>query len=151
MKKFTRGTSPAILALVEKLKERAFRNSKIFAKCALKLKCYVRYADDFAILHEDREYLVALIPCIQHFLESESKLQLHPKKVFIKTLASGVDFLGWVHFSHHRVPRTTTKQRMLNQVADCPSDETIASYAELLRHGDAGLLLRRIKKISKGL
>ena len=28
MKKFTRGTSPAILALVEKLKERAFRNSK---------------------------------------------------------------------------------------------------------------------------
>src|SRR3989338_112639 len=132
MKKFTRGTSPAILALVEKLKERAFRNSKIFAKCALKLKCYVRYADDFAILHEDREYLVALIPCIQHFLESESKLQLHPKKVFIKTLASGVDFLGWVHFSHHRVPPTTPK------VSKVPSQGKVLKAPSPLRETPNG-------------
>ena len=123
----------------------------VFAKRMLKLEYYVRYADDFAILHEDRKYLVALIPYIQTFLGKELRLQLHPKKVFIKTLASGVDFLGWIHFSHHRVPRTTTKQRMLKRVADCPTDETIASYAGLLRHGDTGLLLRRIKKISKGL
>lgn len=122
----------------------------VFAKRILKLECYVRYADDFAILHEDREYLVSLIPYIQDFLEKELKLQLHPKKVFIKTLASGVDFLGWVHFSYHLIPRTATKQRMLKRVKDFPTDETVASYAGLLRHGNAGLLLRRIKKLSKG-
>ena len=123
----------------------------MFAKRVLGLRYYVRYADDFVILHHNKNYLTALIPEIGNFLHNELKLQLHPKKVFIKTFASGVDFLGWIHFSHHRVPRTTTKQRMLKRVADCPTDETIASYAELLRHGDAGLLLRRIKKISKGL
>ena len=123
----------------------------MFAKRVLGLRYYVRYADDFVILHHNKNYLTALIPEIGNFLHNELKLQLHPKKVFIKTFASGVDFLGWVHFSHHRVPRTKTKQRMLKRVADCPTDETIASYAELLRHGDAGLLLRRIKKISKGL
>ncbi len=122
----------------------------VFAKRTLKLEHYVRYADDFAILHEDRDYLAALIPYIQTFLGKELKLQLHPKKVFIKTLASGVDFLGWVHFPDHRVPRTTTKQRMLKRVKDFPTDETIASYAGLLRHGNVGLLLREIKKLSKG-
>jgi len=148
MKKFTRGTSPAILALVEKLKERAFRNSKIFAKCALKLKCYVRYADDFAILHEDREYLVALIPCIQHFLESESKLQLHPKKVFIKTLASGVDFLGWVHFFDHRVLRTATKKKMFRRIEETEGRvKTVQSYLGLLSHGNTRKLREKIEQM----
>lgn len=121
----------------------------VFAKRVLKLECYVRYADDFAILHEDRKYLVTLIPNIQNFLEGKLRLQLHPQKVFIKTSASGIDFLGWVHFPHHRIPRTTTKQRMLKRIKDFPTDETVASYAGLLQHGNAGLLLRKIKKLSK--
>src|SRR3989338_9287083 len=34
------------------------------------------------------------------------------QKIFIKTIASGVDFLGMVNFSDYRVLRTKTKKRM---------------------------------------
>lgn len=72
-----------------------------FMKHRIKTKYYIRYADDFVILHEEKDYLIELIQKIAEFLEKELKLLLHPDKLFIKTLASGVDFLGWVHFSNH--------------------------------------------------
>jgi len=86
-----------------------------FAKRKFKLKYYIRYADDFVILSQDKSYLENQLPKISEFLENRLKLRLHPDKVFIKTLASGVDFLGWVHFPHHRVLRTSTKKRMVKK------------------------------------
>src|SRR6202043_1632354 len=52
------------------------------------------------------------------------------------TLASGVDFLGWVHFPDHRVLRITTRKRMTKRVAVHPTKETIASYEGLLKYGN---------------
>lgn len=113
-----------------------------FVKHTLKAKYYIRYADDFVILHENKEYLNNLLPKISVFLEARLKLFLHPDKVFIKTIASGVDFLGWVHFPHHRVLRTSTKKRMLRKLILDPSDATLASYVGLLSHGNAYKLKR---------
>ncbi|MBI3255622.1 MAG: hypothetical protein HYZ63_01500 [Candidatus Andersenbacteria bacterium] len=61
----------------------------------------------------------------------------HPSKVSIATLASGVDFLGWVHFPYHRVPRPATVRRMRRRTQQHPTPETIQSYLGLLWHGDA--------------
>ncbi len=108
-----------------------------FMKRELKVKYYIRYADDFVILSEDKNYLKNLLPKISDFLEKQLKLQLHPDKVFIKTLASGVDFLGWVHFPYHRVLRTTTKRRMFKNVKNNPTTETMQSYLGLLKHGNS--------------
>ena len=108
-----------------------------FVKCTLKTKQYIRYADDFVFLHEDRAYLERLLPEIDAFLKETLKLSLHPDKVFIVTLASGLDFLGWVHFPHHRVLRGTTKRRMFKRVRENPSKESINSYVGLLSHGNA--------------
>jgi hypothetical protein len=47
---------------------------------------------------------------MKEFLGNNLKLNMHQNKVFIKTIYSGVDFLGWVHFSKHRVLRTSTKK-----------------------------------------
>lgn len=76
----------------------------------------VQYADDFVLLSENRAWLKEKIPPMRAFLREKLKLELHPEKVFIKTLASGVDFLGWVHFPSHRVLRTITKKRMLKRI-----------------------------------
>lgn len=86
-----------------------------FVKRNLKVKYYIRYADDFVIFHENKQFLVNLIPNLSAFLDKELALSLHPKKVYIKTLSSGVDFLGWINFPHHRILRTSTKKRMLMQ------------------------------------
>jgi RNA-directed DNA polymerase len=68
-----------------------------FLKRDLQVQYCVRYADDFLVLHQSRRYLESLLPKISVFLKTRLRLSLHPDKVFIKTLSSGVDFLGWVH------------------------------------------------------
>ena len=107
-----------------------------FIKRELKVKYYIRYADDFIILNQDKKYLENLILRISEFLEIKLKLSLHPNKVFIKTLSSGIDFLGWVNFSEHRVLRTMTKKRMMKRIGKSPKEETLNSYLGLLKHGN---------------
>lgn len=107
-----------------------------FVKDDLKAEYYIRYADDFVVMSRDRAWLENLIPQINNFLQAKLKLNLHPDKVYIKTLASGVDFLGWVHFSDHRVIRPVTKRRMMRNLGYKPKFETIQSYLGLLRHGN---------------
>ncbi|OGY98278.1 MAG: hypothetical protein A3A43_02400 [Candidatus Liptonbacteria bacterium RIFCSPLOWO2_01_FULL_56_20] len=112
-----------------------------FVKHKLKIRHYIRYADDFTILSENKTLLESLTPQIDGFLRQNLKLELHPDKICMKTIASGVDFLGWVHFLGHRVLRTATRRRMLKQIAEHPAPETLISYAGLLRHGNAYKLL----------
>jgi RNA-directed DNA polymerase len=113
-----------------------------FVKHTLHAQYYIRYADDFVILSENKDWIQSLIPKISQFLEDSMKLSLHPNKLFIKTFASGVDFLGWVHFPNHRVVRTTTKRRMLRRIRQYPMNETLQSYLGLLGHGDASKVAR---------
>jgi RNA-directed DNA polymerase len=88
----------------------------LFVKHKLKAKYYIRYADDFIIFSSDRKQLENLNEKIWEFLHDKLKLQLHPDKIFIKTIASGVDFLGLVNFPDYRIPRTKTKKRMLKKI-----------------------------------
>jgi hypothetical protein len=117
-----------------------------FVKRALKVKCYIRFADDFVLLSADKDYLEKLITQVECFLNDCLNLQLHEYKVSIKTVASGVDYLGWVHFHNHRIPRTTTKRRMLKRVQKNPHPATIASYVGMLKHGNGFGLQSRIKE-----
>ena len=114
-----------------------------FVKHKLKTKYYIRYADDFVIMSENRNWLEKQIKQIKNFLSHKLKLELHPDKIFIKTLASGVDFLGWVNFHDHRVLRTTTKRRMIKRLKKSQTRETLNSYLGLLRHGNAKKLVAR--------
>ncbi len=107
-----------------------------FAKHTLQAKYYIRYADDFVFLHEDQKWLENQILIIRKFLQERSHLQLHPNKVTIGTFASGVDFLGWVHFTDHRVLRNATSRRMMRKIKERPTPETAQSYLGLLSHGN---------------
>ncbi|MCC7160638.1 group II intron reverse transcriptase domain-containing protein [Candidatus Nomurabacteria bacterium] len=115
-----------------------------FVKRELKVKYYIRYADDFVILSDNKKYLNIVLEKMKEFLKNKLKLQMHPGKVFIKTLASGVDFLGWVNFSKHRILRTTTKRRMLKNLKQNPKEETKQSYLGMLSHGNTRKLKRKI-------
>ncbi|MCX6712454.1 MAG: reverse transcriptase/maturase family protein, partial [Candidatus Vogelbacteria bacterium] len=115
-----------------------------FMKHELKVKYYVRYADDFVIMARDKKYLENLLPVISSFLLDNLKLNLHPDKVYIKTLASGVDFLGWVNFPNHRVLRTATKRRMFKNLAQNNRKPVTDSYLGMLGHGNAYKLSRLI-------
>jgi RNA-directed DNA polymerase len=120
-----------------------------FVKHTLKQKYYIRYADDFVFLSLRREELERVKNTIALFLTEKLRLELHPNKVFIKTYSSGVDFLGWIHFSSHRVLRTSTKRRMMKKVKLAEKDETVESYLGMLSHGNAYGLSKKVKGFLK--
>jgi hypothetical protein len=62
----------------------------------LRIKNYVRYMDDFTLLHPDKKYLEFCKGEIARFLERDCKLVLN-EKTQIFAMKQGVDFLGW-HF-----------------------------------------------------
>ena len=123
-------------------------------KRVVKEKYYMRYADDFVILSTDKYYLLELTYKTSEFLEENLKLSLHPNKVFIKTLYSGVDFLGWVHFPHHRVLRTATERKMMRNIQAKRElgdqeklEATVDSYLGMLSWGNGLKLGEKIKSL----
>lgn len=104
-----------------------------YAKGSLREKHYLRYCDDFIILSESRVRLSDTIQNIDGFLNKTLSLALHPNKVFIRTLAQGIDFLGYVLFPHATVIRTKTANRMLERA----NEDNLASYLGVCSHADA--------------
>lgn len=115
-----------------------------YIKHKLQVKYYIRYADDFVIFSQDTNYLENLIIEISSFLTQNLKIELHPNKVFIKTISSGVDFLGWVNFPNHRVLRSATRRRMWRNIKQNQKPNTVESYLGLLKYGDTYKIIQKI-------
>ena len=119
-----------------------------YVRHRLNAEYYIRYADDFVILSQDKKWLKDVVPVISNFLSGNLKLQLHPDKVFIKTIASGVDFLGWVNFPDHKVLRNSTKRRMFRNIVNKQGKiETVQSYLGMIKHGNTDKIRRDIQVI----
>jgi len=99
-----------------------------FVKHRLKARYYLRYADDFVVLSPDRQSLESTLPEIQGCLSNRLKLVLHSDKITLRTLASGVDWLGWAHFTDYRVLRTVTKRRMFKRLMNNSIETAKQSY-----------------------
>ncbi|MFA5953769.1 MAG: reverse transcriptase domain-containing protein [Candidatus Pacearchaeota archaeon] len=76
-----------------------------FVKHELKVKYYLRYVDDFVILHKSKEQLKIWKEQINYFLESKLKLELHTEKSKIINLSSGLDFVGFRNFYYFKLLR----------------------------------------------
>lgn len=131
-----------------------------FAKHTLKLKYYIRYSDDFVILSGNKIWLEDQIKPIKKFLREELNLELHADKVFIKTVFSGVDFLGMISFPDHRILRTTTKRRMHQKISrkygqlqsrlisEKSFNQTFQSYLGLLKHCNGYDMVRKLEELN---
>jgi len=130
-----------------------------YVKHKLKIRYYIRYMDDFVILSSNRHYLEKLIPTVKFFLENILDLELHPKKVKIFNLKNGIDFLGYILFSHHILPRTKTKRRLIKNIREkikaykmgtITTDslyQTVQSYLGYLQHSNAYELTEKVKQM----
>ncbi len=76
-----------------------------FVKHQLRAKYYIRYVDDFVILHKDKRTLEYYKDNINRFLQKNLALELHPSKTRLFTLQNGIDFLGLRVFFHHKLIR----------------------------------------------
>ncbi len=129
----------------------------LFVKHDLKVKYYVRYADDFIVLSNDLLYLKNLIVPIQNFLKDELDLEMHEDKIIFRKFKDGVDFLGYVNFPNFILPRTKTKKRMYRKIRQKIKEyrdekitigklnETVQSYLGYLGHANTYKLKRDLK------
>jgi len=118
-----------------------------FVKHKLKTQFYIRYADDFVILSREKTELTKTLSYMIVFLRERLALKLHPNKVSIVTIASGVDFLGWVQFTDHKVLRSVTKKRLIKKLQNPElSDARTQSYLGLLKHGNTNRLRRSLNR-----
>lgn len=115
-----------------------------FLKHNLKIKYYLRYADDFVILDNRKDKLESLIKPITQFLNQSLKLELHPKKVFFRKLEWGIDFLGYIVLPHYRLPRTKTKRRVFRNL----KLKSLPSYLGYLSHSNSYKLQQELKNLA---
>ena len=87
-----------------------------FVKHELKANYYIRYVDDFVILHNSREQLKIWKEEIDKFLREKLKLELHPQKSKIMPLSRGIDFVGFRCFWHFRLLRKRNIRKMLVKI-----------------------------------
>jgi RNA-directed DNA polymerase len=118
-----------------------FNEMDQFMKHKLKIKYYVRYADDFIIVSKDRSFLYSCIDTSQQFLNNSLKLDLHPNKILIRKLSWGIDFLGYIVLPYYILPRTKNRERILRRLEEkYDSDnfnQTLESYLGYLSHSNS--------------
>lgn len=86
-----------------------------FIKHRLKMKYYLRYVDDFVILHKDKEVLEDCKDKINKYLQY-LKLELHPDKSKVFPLYEGVGLLGFKIFYYHKLVRKRNVKQFKNNV-----------------------------------
>lgn len=120
-----------------------------FIKHQLRIKYYIRYADDFVILSPDKRNFDLYISSIKEFLTTRLKLELHPKKIIIRKLEWGIDFLGYIVLPHYILPRTKTKRRIFTKLESKITDEnfnqSLQSYLGYLSHSNSYKLTQKLK------
>lgn len=75
-----------------------------FVKHKLKCKHYIRYVDDFILLHEDKAQLQQWQIKIENFLADNLKLKLKAEKK-LRPIANGTDFLGYIIKPRYKLVR----------------------------------------------
>lgn len=125
-----------------------------FVKHTLKAKRYLRYVDDFVLVHHDREQLAQWQADIEAFIARELRLRLK-SDIRLRPLSDGVDFLGYIvrpsHtlvrrrvLSHARAAFAEWEQKHIEDGWICatPADfralqATAASYEGHFRHANS--------------
>ena len=107
-----------------------------FVKHGLRARHYIRYVDDFVILHEDGSWLNSARQQIDTFLASHLAAKLNPRKTIIQPISRGVDLVGQVVKPWRRMIRRKTVHVAMERLADAPDDKAFQaanSYYGLMR------------------
>ena len=119
-----------------------------FIKHNLRIKYYLRYADDFSILDTDIEKLNSYLALVRNFLQDKLKLELHPNKISFRKLKWGIDFCGYTVLPHYILPRTKTKKRIINKIgSEEVSNQALQSYFGYFSHANGHEIQEYLKNL----
>jgi hypothetical protein len=128
-----------------------------YVKHHLKCKYYVRYVDDFVIMHKDPQYLNHVHKELTKFLKKRLNLDLHQNKKTVNRVDKGIDFVGFVVKPYRIGLRQRTLRRIFKIIREQKKNErwfygeelkkfiaTMNSYLGLLRNTEGYNLRKEI-------
>ncbi|MFH1174801.1 MAG: reverse transcriptase domain-containing protein [archaeon] len=89
-----------------------------FVKHELRAKYYIRYVDDFVIMHTSQKVLDEYKRRIDDFLNDHLAVALHPDKSKVIPLVQGVVFLGFKIHPYHKRVRDKNVRKFERKLAD---------------------------------
>jgi len=134
-----------------------------FVKHELKAGRYLRYVDDFVLVHHDRAQLAVWQTRIEEFLRTRLRLSLKAD-IRLRPLRDGIDFLGYVIHPTHTLARRRVVVHAREtlqawerahvrgqQLHGTPEDfrrigSVLASYQGHLRHANSHRLLQALHR-----
>jgi RNA-directed DNA polymerase len=106
-----------------------------FVKHRLRARHYLRYVDDFVIVHPDPAVLRGWHDEIERFLRERLLLELKPAATRVQPVSNGINFLGYVQHPGHRLVRRRVVGNFAARLAEWRAelisetpDATRASY-----------------------
>lgn len=113
-----------------------------FVKHTLKVKHYIRYADDMFMIVKSKQEARELLKISKEFIETELNLQFSEGKYYIKNCNQGVDGLGYRIFSTHILFKSRTKKKIIKVLNDDTLDtkakaRSISSFNSYLSLADS--------------
>jgi hypothetical protein len=125
-----------------------------FAKHQVRARHYVRYVDDFVILHESPAWLNAALGRISDFIPAHLGGQLNPRKTILQPVDRGIDFVGHVIKPWRRTTRPRILGTALRRIEHLSAADTFAtgnSYLGLIRqashgHADQAVIANALRK-----
>ncbi len=101
-----------------------------FVKHTLRPQAYLRYGDDFIMIHENMKTLYDLRAAGIEYLKNVLKLYVHPKNDKIFKAKHGLKFLGVVLWPHGQKLKKRNVQRIVTRL----NSSNAASYRGLVIH-----------------
>lgn len=124
---------------------------------------YIRYVDDFVLLHESPQWLNAARASIEQLLKEKLALRLNQSKTILQPIDRGIDFVGQIVKPWRRHTRRSTVHVGLHRLENiCDRDLQVSanSYFGLFRQASHGrgdrvrlakLLMRRGRAVDWAL
>lgn len=106
-----------------------------FCKHQLKARHYVRYVDDFVLVHESPQWLHQALQRITAWLPEHLGAHLNPSKTILQPVSRGVDFVGQVVKPWRRTTRPRAVATALHRLSTMPAKDVFTagnSYLGLL-------------------
>ena len=84
---------------------------------------YVRYVDDFILVHPSTAYLLAVLADVATWLPAQLHLQLNPRKTVLQPVQRGITFVGHVIKPWHRTTKPATVAKAVARVHQVPRQD----------------------------
>lgn len=123
-----------------------------YIKQELRIKYYVRYADDFVIIGKNKRKLEKAIPLIINFLKSKLLLEVHENVIIYSVFEKPIDFCGYKHYKEFTTIRKRNwkkTRRMLIRKATLHRAYRLMAYFGYILHSNSYNIIQRFIKTIK--